>query len=159
MKILVLGGCSYIDAILRDVGGQRGAWCPGQGRYLSESSLSAQLTAECHQARRSGLACIRMGSGRIFFAGCRLVAAQPISTVWGIHVNGADVIGIQHAEIGDPAHHQMLWPLRLTEYPEARLWRELSMKILVVGGRSYIDAILSVRTQVIARSQRSRSGG
>ena len=30
MKILVLGGCSYIDAILRDVGGQRGAWCPGQ---------------------------------------------------------------------------------------------------------------------------------
>jgi hypothetical protein len=69
------------------------------------------------------------------------------------------VIGIQHAEIGDPAHHQMLWPLRLTEYPEARLLRELSMKILVVGGRSYIDAILSVRTRVIARSQRSRSGG
>ncbi len=37
--------------------------------------------------------------------------------VWDIHVSGADVIGIQHAEVGDPAHRQMLWPLRLTKYP------------------------------------------
>src|SRR6266581_491993 len=41
--------------------------------------------------------------------------------LWDIHVSGADVIGIQHAEVGDPAHRQMLWPLRLTKYPRAAL--------------------------------------
>src|SRR6266568_3327048 len=40
-----------------------------------------------------------------------------ILIIWDIHVSGADVIGIQHAEVGDPAHRQMLWPLRLTKYP------------------------------------------
>src|SRR6266568_2136669 len=43
-----------------------------------------------------------------------------ILIIWDIHVSGADVIGIQHAEVGDPAHRQMLWPLRLTKYPSFR---------------------------------------
>src|SRR6266568_6606291 len=45
-----------------------------------------------------------------------------ILIIWDIHVSGADVIGIQHAEVGDPAHRQMLWPLRLTKYPRSRIW-------------------------------------
>src|SRR6266496_5473203 len=44
-----------------------------------------------------------------------------INPDWDIHVSGADVIGIQHAEVGDPAHRQMLWPLRLTKYPRSAL--------------------------------------
>src|SRR6266568_8991421 len=44
-----------------------------------------------------------------------------ILIIWDIHVSGADVIGIQHAEVGDPAHRQMLWPLRLTKYPRKML--------------------------------------
>src|SRR6266581_9758979 len=44
-----------------------------------------------------------------------------ILIIWDIHVSGADVIGIQHAEVGDPAHRQMLWPLRLTKYPRLTL--------------------------------------
>src|SRR5208282_4801329 len=37
-----------------------------------------------------------------------------ITAVRGIHVSGVDVIEIQHAEVGAPAYHQMLWLLRLT---------------------------------------------
>src|SRR5208282_54302 len=40
-----------------------------------------------------------------------------ILAVRGLHVSGVDVIGIQHAEVGDPACHQMLWPLRLNGDP------------------------------------------
>jgi hypothetical protein len=46
------------------------------------------------------------------------LACAPLALITGDWaISGVDVIGIQHAEVGDPAHHQMLRSLRLTAYP------------------------------------------
>ena len=45
--------------------------------------------------------------------------AAVISPLGDIRVSGVNAICIQDAEVGDPARHQMLWPLRLSEHPGA----------------------------------------
>jgi hypothetical protein len=46
-----------------------------------------------------------------------LIFPTLITCIGGLHVSGVDAIGIQHAEVGDSAHHQMLWSLRLNGDP------------------------------------------
>jgi hypothetical protein len=41
------------------------------------------------------------------------------------------MIGIQHAQVGDLVRHQMLWPLRLTEYARVLVMRTVSRRSIM----------------------------
>jgi len=111
VDLLVGGECSGVEGLGFRVRGEDLHWL----FFLLSSGGPTSGGGE--PSPLSGLLPVGIGGGR-GLTSCR--GAEKITKDWAIHISGVDVIGIQHAEVGDPAYHQMLWSLRLTAYPGRR---------------------------------------